>query len=136
LETMVDFCERYQSTYTSIKTDLQIKTTEPEIPEYLKVPIFRIFQEAMNNAAKHSNASRILVSIQRNADKLELAIKDDGTGFELADVLAANGHGRGLGLSTMQERAELSGGSLSFSTAPGDGTTVLASWTLSTTLLA
>jgi signal transduction histidine kinase len=132
LETMMDFCEKYQSTYTSIIADLQIKITESEVPDYLKVPIFRIFQEAMNNAAKHSNASRIVVSIQRNADKLELAITDDGAGFELADGLAANSQGRGLGLFSMKERAELSGGTLGFSTAPGNGTAILAMWTLST----
>jgi signal transduction histidine kinase len=134
LETISDFCERYQETYSSIKPDLQIDLAESDIPEYLKVPIFRIFQEAMNNAAKHSKARRVLVRVQREGDKIELSIEDDGIGFALEDGLVANSHGRGLGLFSMKERAELSGGSLDYKTANGDGTAVRASWTLSTIL--
>ena len=130
LETMSDFCEKFQATYKHIRTSLQIDISEQDVPDYLKVPMFRIFQEAMNNAAKHSSANRILVSIRRDNGDIELAVKDDGTGFELRDGLSANGQGRGLGLFSMRERAELSGGSLEVDASPGGGTAVLATWPL------
>ena len=82
-----------------------------------------------NNAAKHSRASRIRVSIRLASNRIELAIKDDGTGFEVENQLAADG--QTLGLFSMKERAQLSGGSLELRAAPGKGATVLASWPLS-----
>ena len=130
LETMSDFCEKFQATYKNIKSSLQIDLNEQDVPEYLKTPIFRIFQEAMNNAAKHSKANRVLISIRLAEDRIELAIKDDGIGFAIKDGLSANGQGRALGLFSMRERAELSGGSLELKAAPGEGTAVLASWPL------
>jgi signal transduction histidine kinase len=133
LETMSDFCEKFQTTYQNIKTSLQIDLNEQDVPEHLKTPIFRIFQEAMNNAAKHSSARQILVSIEFAEGKIELAIKDDGIGFEIRDGLSANGHGESLGLFSMRERAALSGGSLEFKSAPGEGTTVLAVWPIEQT---
>jgi signal transduction histidine kinase len=131
-ETISDFCEKFQATYTNIQSTLQIDISEQDLPNYLRVPIFRIFQEAMNNAAKHSHADRILVSIRREADTIELAIKDNGAGFILEDGLPTNGQGKGLGLFSMRERAGLSGGSFEFKTAPGKGTSVVSSWPLVT----
>jgi signal transduction histidine kinase len=136
LETMADFCEKFQATYHNIKIRLQIDLNEQDVPEHIKTPLFRIFQEAMNNAAKHSSARQILVSIGLVEGRIELAIKDDGTGFELKDGLSANGQAKSLGLFSMRERAELSGGSLELEAAPGEGTTVLAAWPIEQTLSA
>jgi signal transduction histidine kinase len=136
LETMADFCEKFQATYHNIKIRLQIDLNEQDVPEHIKTPLFRIFQEAMNNAAKHSSARQILVSIKLVEGRIELAIKDDGTGFELKDGLSANGQAKSLGLFSMRERAELSGGSLELEAAPGEGTTVLAAWPIEQTLSA
>jgi signal transduction histidine kinase len=126
LETISDFCEKFQTTYTAVKIDLQIDISEQDVPEYLKTPLFRIFQEALNNAARHSKASRINVGIRKATDKIELAIEDNGAGFELKDKLSANA--KGLGLFSMKERTELSGGSMEFRSSPGEGTTVRATW--------
>jgi signal transduction histidine kinase len=133
LETMADFCEKFQTTYQDIRTSLQIDLNEQDVPELLKTPLFRIFQEAMNNAAKHSSARQILVSIKLAEGMIELAIKDDGTGFEIKDGLSANGQGKALGLFSMKERAALSGGSLELRAAPGEGTTILAVWPIEQT---
>ncbi len=127
LETMADFCEGFRATYKGIEVSRQIDITEPEIPDALKVPIFRIFQEAMNNAAKHSRADRISVRLRKGA-RIELTITDNGAGCNPADAPPQGGQGRNLGLFSMRERAELSGGSLQFESAPGSGTEVRASW--------
>ena len=128
LETMSDFCGKFQATYPDIETSMQIGVAEDDVPEPLKVPLFRIFQEAINNAARHSGAKRILISVQRDEEKLVLEVGDDGRGFELADGLESDGRGGGLGLFSMRDRAELSGGFLEIKTAPGEGTTVIGTW--------
>ena len=86
----------------------------------------------MNNAAKHSNANEILFRIQIASGRLELAIKDNGVGFDPAEGLTANGKGRGLGLFSMRERTGLTGGRMEFRSAPGLGTEIYACWPLET----
>ena len=127
LETMADFCENFRATYKGVDVSLKIDITEPEVPDALKVPIFRILQEAMNNAAKHSHADRIAVGIGKG-ERIELRISDNGAGCDPGETSSAGGQGRNLGLFSMRERAELSGGSLQFRSAPGEGTEVRASW--------
>ena len=128
LETISDFCEKFQTTYASIKTDLQLGLSEEDIPEYLKTPIFRILQESMNNAARHSDASQVIVSIRKAGDKIELEVEDNGAGMALKEGSSQNTEARGLGLYSMKERAKLSGGSLQIKSSPGQGTAIGAAW--------
>jgi len=83
--------------------------------------LFRIAQEALNNAAKHSRASRVSIEISSTENRLLLAVRDDGQGF---DASAAR-RGR-WGMTTMRERAEAVGGQLEVQSAPGEGTRVVA----------
>jgi signal transduction histidine kinase len=82
------------------------------------VHIYRVLQEALNNVARHSGAKKAWVRLQFATDRLDLEIEDRGSGFAAAPTK------RGLGLVAMRERAELLGGSLSFETPIGGGTTV------------
>jgi signal transduction histidine kinase len=122
------FCREYQIIYPSISVETAFEIDESEIPEALKTPIFRIVQEAFNNIAKHSNAERANLVVRQSNGMLELVIEDSGSGFIPDDVVLSHGEGRGIGVSSMRERADLSGGALSIKTAPGKGTTVCASW--------
>jgi two-component system sensor histidine kinase UhpB len=88
----------------------------------LETTLYRIAQEALNNAAKYSRARRVEVLLERRADSVVLVVEDDGIGFD-ADGGAT---GRGFGLVGMQERAALVGGTLEIESSPGKGTTVLA----------
>jgi signal transduction histidine kinase len=81
--------------------------------------LFRIAQEAVNNAARHADARGILVRVRRNGDDIVLEVEDDGRGMP-----AATDAGHGLGLLTMAERAALLGGSLEVVPRPQKGTTV------------
>jgi signal transduction histidine kinase len=128
LVTMSDFCERFQAIYGQIHSTIQIDIAEKDVPDFLKVPIFRIYQEAMNNAAKHSRADRITAGIRREEDKIIVTIEDNGIGFDPNEDMAVNGDNRGLGLFSMLERAGLSGGSIKFITAKGEGTKIIGSW--------
>ncbi len=116
------FCREYQKTYSHISVEKQIGISEAEVPDSLKTPIFRISQEAMNNISKYSKASLVNLFLLKEDGKILLTIQDNGKGFDVNTVR------RGLGLSTMEERAQLSGGSFGLESAAGKGTTVRASW--------
>ncbi len=118
------FCREYQKTYSHISVEKQVGISELEVPNFLKTPIFRICQEAMNNIAKYSKASLVNLSLQKEDNRLLLTIQDDGQGFNLDTGK------KGMGLSTMRERAQLSGGSFDIESTEGKGTTIRATWTI------
>jgi signal transduction histidine kinase len=128
LPTLSWLCRRYQTIYTGIKVELEQTIEETDIPDSLKVVIFRVIQEGMNNIAKHSKADLVKLFLGKVGGRIELALKDNGQGFDLNKVLASENTKRGLGLTSMRERTELSGGSFAIESAEGKGTTVLASW--------
>lgn len=82
--------------------------------------LFRIVQEALGNAVKHSRATRITVGLARSAGKVTLTVSDDGIGFDRGRLTSSGG----LGLITMRERAGQLNGTFEFNTAPGRGTTI------------
>ena len=73
--------------------------------------VYRIFQEALSNIARHSNATAISLSVSYTPDNMQLAIHDNGTGFDPEDVK------RGIGLNSMRERAESNGGQFKLSSS-------------------
>jgi len=127
LPTLNWFCREFQKTYSSIRIETQINIGEKDVPDILKTVIYRICQEAFNNIAKHSKAKVAALSL-RKTDQLELVIEDDGQGFSLAEKLSAKNHNRGLGLTSMRERAELSGGLFAIESIHGSGTAIRVSW--------
>jgi signal transduction histidine kinase len=130
LDTISDFCEKFQTTYASMKIDMVASVSEEEIPEPIKAPMFRIFQEAMNNAAKHSKADRVQVRIRRVENRIELAVNDNGIGLRARGDEEGNGRGRGMGLFSMEERANLSGGVFEVTSSPDKGTSLRVNWPL------
>lgn len=87
-------------------------------------------QEAVNNAAKYSRAEMVSISLCKKEDCIELIIRDNGKGFDLDAVLTKKHAERGLGLTSMRERTDLSGGIFALESAPGAGTLVRAHWPL------
>jgi signal transduction histidine kinase len=84
-----------------------------------------VLQEALQNAIKHSGSGTIEVSLRGGTDQIELTIADDGVGFDLdANV------GRGLGLTSMNERVKAVGGHLTIRSQPQRGTSIRAYVTL------
>ena len=88
----------------------------------LALALYRIAQEALNNIGKHSGADLATVDIARKGKEIILRVIDDGVGF--VPGLKRPPDGRGIGLGSMRERAELLGGSLEFYSKPGAGTTL------------
>jgi PAS domain S-box-containing protein len=128
LATISWFCREYQGIYGSIRVQRQVEVEEDEVPPPLKTVIYRVLQEAMNNVAKHSQATKILLSLRKVDDCLELVIQDNGVGVELDRIISRKSEKYGFGLSSMRERTELSGGFFSVQSGKGKGTTIQASW--------
>ncbi len=122
------FCREFQSIYQDIRLQWSLEAPEVVIPAVLKPVIYRVCQEALNNAAKHSHANKVVVTLERVGRHLRLAVEDNGDGFDLPLVLEGGSWRRGLGLESMRERTELAGGSFKIETSPGLGTRVKATW--------
>ncbi len=128
LATIEWFCREYQKFYPHIALNKQVAIAENDIPEPLKVVIYRIMQEAFNNIAKHASADRVNLAFAKEAQHITLSISDDGRGFDMKQHGNGSGQYRGLGLHSMRERAELSGGVFHIDTHPGEGTQIRAQW--------
>ena len=94
-----------------------------QLPREAGVALFRISQEALNNIAKHANAKRVTLRLEAEAGDMVLTIRDDGAGFDPAEVRARSSR---YGMTTMKERVLAAGGSLEVDSTPGKGTTLRA----------
>jgi signal transduction histidine kinase len=92
------------------------------VPSNASTAMFRIFQETLTNVARHSEATRVEVVLQKQRDRLVLLIHDNGRGFDQGDP----GLSKSLGLLGMRERAAILGGQVNIKSAAGKGTTVTA----------
>jgi PAS domain S-box-containing protein len=122
LATIGWFTREFEKVYVHISVEKQISVEENEIPDSLRTVLFRVMQEAMNNVAKHSKADLVRLILKKTAEKIQLSIKDNGDGFDPENIK------HGLGLTSMRERTELSGGAFAVESIPGKGTTIRASW--------
>ncbi len=122
------FCRRFQTNYSHIRIEPDVGIGESEVPKSLKTVIYRISQEALNNIAKHSKAGCVCLSLQKIDNTIQLTIQDDGQGFDLMETVAVDGTRKGLGLTSMKNRAQLSGGCCMIESIFGKGTVVRASW--------
>jgi PAS domain S-box-containing protein len=124
------FCRHFQTVYTDIRIEENIDARESDIPESLKIVIFRIVQEAFHNIVKYSRADRVEFSLLKSRDSIHLAIRDNGVGFDMAASGLLIGQAKGLGLTGMRERADLSGGVLTIDSKIDAGTSINAVWPL------
>ncbi len=113
----------------SFEIELNIEG-EGRLSEEHEQALYRIFQEALNNIIKYAEARHVQVSFKVDEQEAILIIRDDGGGFDAAAVLAQTNRSS-LGLTSMQERAELSGGTISIESSPGQGTTIAVRLSLS-----
>ncbi|MDP2166839.1 MAG: cache domain-containing protein [Thermodesulfovibrionales bacterium] len=88
--------------------------------------IFRVVQEAVTNIAKHSSASNVFVALDAGPLEVNIAIEDDGMGFDAREALEAaeRGEDAGFGILGMKERAALMGGGLTICSRPGEGASI------------
>ena len=125
------FCREFRSIYSHICLEIKVDVVENMVEGQLKPAVFRIIQEAFNNAAKYCEGDRIFLSFIEHQGSLVLEIKDNGIGFDLDEVLFSRELSRGLGLDSMRERAELCNGHLDIISSPGKGTIIRGTWAVS-----
>ena len=125
--TLSWYFREFRKTYPEILLEEAITIEEDGVPEHLKIVIFRILQEAASNAARHSRANRIRVALEKKEGRIQFTVADNGHGFDPRKA-AANGQPQGLGLVSMRERAEFTGGTFTVESQAGQGTLLQASW--------
>lgn len=99
----------------------EIEGTPRPLPAEHENALLRIGQEALTNAARYSEASRIVLRLRFGGDWVTLTVRDDGRGFDVAERV-----GKGFGITGMHERVAALGGSLTIDSRPGEGTEVSA----------
>jgi two-component system sensor histidine kinase DegS len=103
--------------------------SDGRLPGKVELAVYRVIQEAVNNALHHAQARFIMVVMQMQPGQLVVSVEDDGNGFDSTVPPT-----RRLGLLTMHERLTMLGGSLSIRSAPGARTTVQAQVPVQSTL--
>ncbi|NOS69242.1 MAG: hypothetical protein HOP33_04855 [Verrucomicrobia bacterium] len=110
---------------THIRVHLKAYAGVEQLDGNKRTILYRVAQEALTNVARHAQASRVEVSIQKLSGCICMKITDDGKSFSVERVLHAN-RGKRLGLLGMRERLEMVGGKFAVESAPGKGTTIEA----------
>jgi PAS domain S-box-containing protein len=129
LATLSWFCRELQEDYAGITVTLQAKIREEDIIKPLKLIIFRIVQEALNNVVKHARTDSVSIQLSQTKLKTKLEIIDHGVGFDPAEVATKRSRRKGgAGLLSMRERAEYSGGRFRVTSGKGKGTQILIVW--------
>lgn len=127
LETLARMAYRDSGPAIDLVVDPQ--AAAEEIPNHAAAALYRIAQEALNNAVKHAEADRIVLSLRRVGDSVVLGCADDGKGYDPAEqraVRAQDASGtQHFGISSIAERCAMIEASLRVETFPGRGTTVL-----------
>lgn len=102
-----------------MEVDVQSQNVSEGLSDEMKVTVYRLVQEALNNAATHASAKNAKVTVIQSADNISVEVRDDGKGFDTQRT-------RGMGILGMEERVRRLGGNFAIHSAPGKGTTVSA----------
>jgi two-component system sensor histidine kinase DegS len=124
---LVPTLKRYASTWsdkTGIKADVTFSGREHRMAPYTEVTIFRIVQDLMENAARHANPSHVQIALQLDGTTALVVVEDDGSGFDVDEVLAAVEQRKTMGLALIMDRVQMLGGQVQFESVLGRGTKV------------
>jgi signal transduction histidine kinase len=128
LTAIRSICREFQGLYEGIRIELVLNIEETDIPDALKITIYRVLQEALNNIIKHSGADYVELFLEKNRNGLEFVIMDNGRGFDLKGINGWASGTRGMGLEGMSERVSLSNGLFDISSQKGGKTVIRAVW--------
>jgi two-component system sensor histidine kinase UhpB len=119
-----------QATLGGFAAHPEIQDFPARLPPEVETACFRVAQEAVNNIVRHARARNVWLQLAVDAERLVLAVRDDGAGFDVEAARRRAALGASLGVVSMAERAALAGGTLRIESAPGQGTSVLAGFPL------
>jgi two-component system sensor histidine kinase DegS len=104
--------------------NLVITGKEQRLPPHAEVTVFRVVQSLLNNVREHANATHVEIALDLSPDGLKAKIEDDGSGFDVAEVMAAARQRKTMGLMAIIEQVEMLGGEIHFDSSLGRGTKV------------
>jgi signal transduction histidine kinase len=117
------FCAEISRRF-GVSVDFQFLGSNDRLGQDVEIAIYRAIQEALNNVVKHAQARNISVVIDRSAEELRIVVEDDGNGFDFQKFSQSESRHSKLGLSVMEERLTLLGGSLAIESETGHGTSL------------
>jgi two-component system sensor histidine kinase DegS len=117
--TVRRYCDAFKE-QAGLDMNITITGNERRLEPYLEVMLFRAIQEVLGNAARHSQATLVRVSLDMGEDRVRVSVDDNGRGFDLESLQQSNS----LGLKLIRERAEMLGGVFEVDSHPGKGTRV------------
>jgi len=109
---------------TKLATNFTVMGRETRLPAHTEVTLFRMIQELLTNVNAHAHAAHVQVAMDFQEGLVIASVEDDGSGFDVNEVQSPTQQRRGLGLATIQERAEMLGGSVQLESRIGRGTKV------------
>jgi two-component system sensor histidine kinase UhpB len=112
------------SKYYEINHHFSLKDLDHLFEKEAQIIIFRIFQEALTNIAKHARATKVRLAVQESGGMVIFEVEDNGQGFEVVQTLSRPSMDKGLGLAALDERAKMLGGSLWIWSQKGQGTRI------------
>lgn len=115
------FCKEFSDQH-KVEIDFTHAGIPHDLPKQISLCLFRVLQEALQNAVKYSGVRHFIVALRGTSGEIQLSVTDQGVGFNAEDVQTHHG----LGLISMRERLQLVNGQFSINSAPGRGTTVTA----------
>jgi PAS domain S-box-containing protein len=118
------YIRQFEEHYRGICIIHDISISEDEVPDALKIVIYRVLQEALSNAARHSEADTVHIRLKNDGSRLDLEVQDDGRGFDVEKVAEREGVSSGYGLQSMRERAEICNGDFFVNSELGKGTLI------------
>lgn len=116
LNEFIEYCSK------SSQLKINFQFTDLELTQTQAINLYRIVQEIIHNTIKHAGASELLIELRRESDKIILATRDDGKGFNYEDK---SKEAKGLGLQNLLRRTEIIGGKMFFESKKGKGTTYI-----------
>jgi signal transduction histidine kinase len=128
ITTLGWFSREFSRLYQGVDIRALVKAEEHDSPVGLRTVIYRITQEAVNNAIKHGKAARVDIRLTVTPETIELEVQDDGVGFSPEEAMSRTRVDGGVGLGSMRERAEFSGASFEVRSALGRGSLLLTQW--------
>ena len=107
-----------------LSTNFTVMGREIQLPSHTEVTVFRMIQELLANVQTHAHAAHVQVSLDFQDRRLVASVEDDGSGFDVGEIQGPAQQRKGLGLATIQERAEMLGGTVHVESRIGRGTKV------------
>ena len=124
---LVPTLKRYVASFqekSGLPTNLAVTGKERRLEQHYEVTIFRVIQELLTNAWRHAHASNVQVTLDLGDELVRATVEDNGSGFDVNEVMAASAQQKTIGLATLRERVEMLGGEVHIDSSIGRGTKV------------